>query len=212
MTQSEPDLRVRRTRKLLHAALVELTIEKGFAAITVQDLAERAMINRSTFYRHFVDKQELLRSYLQDLYQSIDMEAATPGAAQPAGEPPAGLVSLLRHMRANAAFYRAMLGPSGDAAFCAQSFRGYLERGFRNLLPDGAPSAKGDAPPLNLSVTYLLHAGMGAILWWLAERSGEAFSPEQMAGWLLKLSHAVIGVSLSAGAQTGVRPRRLSNP
>jgi AcrR family transcriptional regulator len=167
------------------------------------------MINRSTFYRHFADKYELLRSYLQDLYQSIDMEAAAPGAAIPAGESPAGLVSLLRHMRANAAFYRAMLGPNGDAAFCARSFRGYLESGFRNLLPEAAPPPKGDAPPISLSVSYLLHAGMGAILWWL--ESGEAFSPEQMAGWLLKLSHAVIGVSTSPSEQIGVRRPRTNN-
>jgi AcrR family transcriptional regulator len=42
------DLRVRRTRKLLTQALIELTIEQGFAAITVQDLAERAVANRAT--------------------------------------------------------------------------------------------------------------------------------------------------------------------
>jgi hypothetical protein len=102
-----------------------------------------------------------------------------------------------------------MLGPNGDAAFCAQSFRAYLESGFRNLLPEGAPPAKGDAPPMSLSVSYLLHAGMGAILWWL--ESGEAFSPEQMAGWLLKLSHAVVGVSLHPGEQISGRRRRLNN-
>lgn len=209
MVQYGEDLRVRRTRKMLHAALIELTIEKGFAAVTVQDLAERAMINRSTFYRHFVDKYELLRSYLQDLYKSIDMEAAAPAGTSPTDEPSGGLVSLLRHMRANANFYRAMLGPNGDAAFCAQSFRGYLESGFRSLLPGGALAAKGDAPPMSLSVSYLLHAGMGAILWWL--ESGETFTPEQMADWLLKLSHAVIGVSLHPGEPIGGRRRRLNN-
>ena len=208
--QNGEDLRVRRTRKMLHEALIELTIEKGFAAVTVQDLAERAMVNRSTFYRHFVDKYALLRSYLQDLYQLIEAEAGPSTATRP-DEAPTGLIRLLRHMRSNAAFYRAMLGPNGDAAFCAQSFRGYLESGFRSLLPDGASPAKEDAPPIDLSVSYLLHAGMGAILWWLAERSGEAFSPEQMAGWLLELSHAVIGVSLRSGDQAGVHRLRLGN-
>jgi AcrR family transcriptional regulator len=140
MTQNEPDLRVRRTRKLLHAALIELTIEKGFAAVTVQDLAERAMVNRSTFYRHYVDKYDLLRQYLEDLYRLVDSDAAGHATIQAGGGPPAGLVTLLRHMQANAAFYRVMLGPNGDAAFCAQSFRGYLEKGFRSLLPTGRRS------------------------------------------------------------------------
>jgi AcrR family transcriptional regulator len=196
MVQNGGDLRVRRTRKLLHQALIDLSLEKGFAAVTVQDLAERAMVNRSTFYRHFVDKYDLLRSYLHDLYQLVDSEAGERDAPTLPGEPPAGLVSLLRHMQANAAFYRVLLGPNGDAAFCAQSFRGYLEKGFRSLMPNGATPIHPDAPPVGLSVSYLLHAGMGAILWWLVERNGEGYSPEQVAGWLLQLSHAAIRVSV----------------
>jgi AcrR family transcriptional regulator len=58
------DLRVRRTRKVLKSALIELTIEKGFAAVTVQDIADRAMINRATFYRHYLDKYDLLGQYM----------------------------------------------------------------------------------------------------------------------------------------------------
>ena len=54
------DLRVRRTRKLLQQAFIECTIEKGFAALTVRDITERAMVNRSTFYRHYLDKYDLL--------------------------------------------------------------------------------------------------------------------------------------------------------
>lgn len=53
------DLRIRRTRKLLMQALIKLTVEKGFAAITVQDIANRAMVNRATFYRHYLDMPEL---------------------------------------------------------------------------------------------------------------------------------------------------------
>ncbi|HEX2906841.1 MAG TPA: TetR family transcriptional regulator, partial [Phototrophicaceae bacterium] len=62
LTENE-DLRVRRTRKLLQQALIELTVEKGFAAVTVRDITERAMVNRSTFYRHYLDKYELLDQY-----------------------------------------------------------------------------------------------------------------------------------------------------
>ena len=51
MTQNVEDLRVRRTRKLLQKALLEATVEKGFAHVTVSDIAERAMVNRATFYR-----------------------------------------------------------------------------------------------------------------------------------------------------------------
>ena len=195
MAQNVEDLRIRRTRKLLQQALIELTIEKGFAAVTVRDLTERAMVNRSTFYRHYVDKHALLRQYLEGLYRLIDSEAeGRPPTSYPADQPPPGLVGLLRHMQRNADFYRVMLGPNGDAAFCAESFRGYIEKGLRTLLPSQVVPADPAAPPMGLSVSYLLHAGTGVILWWLAQ--GQSFTPEQIAGWLIRLSAAAIGVSL----------------
>jgi AcrR family transcriptional regulator len=68
--QKTVDLRVRRTRQLLRQALMELMPEKGFQAITVQDLSDRAMINRATFYEHFADKYALLEYSLRDLFSS----------------------------------------------------------------------------------------------------------------------------------------------
>lgn len=54
------DRRVRRTRELLFDALLDLMIVKGYGAITVQDLIDRANVGRSTFYNHFHDKDHLL--------------------------------------------------------------------------------------------------------------------------------------------------------
>ena len=51
--KEQTDLRVWRTHHFLQEAMVELITEKGFDAITVGDIAERAMINRATFYRHY---------------------------------------------------------------------------------------------------------------------------------------------------------------
>mgnify|MGYP000073368683 CR=1 FL=1 len=61
MSKSEEKLdpRVKRTRKLLHNAFIELVSEKGFTATSVQDIADRAEINRATFYAHYTDKFEL---------------------------------------------------------------------------------------------------------------------------------------------------------
>jgi AcrR family transcriptional regulator len=53
------DLRVRRTRMMIEKAFGELLEEKGFQAVTIQDIAERAMVNRATFYDHYQDKYEL---------------------------------------------------------------------------------------------------------------------------------------------------------
>ncbi len=54
------DPRVKRTRLLLEQAFMDLIEEKGFQAVTVQDIAERAGVNRATFYAHFAGKYELL--------------------------------------------------------------------------------------------------------------------------------------------------------
>ncbi len=53
------DPRVKRTRDLLVRAFNELVEEKGHNGLTVQEIAERATINRATFYAHFRDQYEL---------------------------------------------------------------------------------------------------------------------------------------------------------
>ncbi|MGW8956529.1 TetR/AcrR family transcriptional regulator C-terminal domain-containing protein [Paenibacillus sp. NPDC055715] len=56
------DLRVRRTHTFLWNALEELLLypRKDFNSITVKDICEKAMVHRTTFYKHFVDKYDLL--------------------------------------------------------------------------------------------------------------------------------------------------------
>jgi AcrR family transcriptional regulator len=54
------DPRVKRTRGLILRAFEELLAEKGFESISVQDVTDKAEINRATFYSHFQDKYVLL--------------------------------------------------------------------------------------------------------------------------------------------------------
>src|SRR5437899_1924018 len=65
------DLRVRRTRKLLSEALVALLAEQPFESITVRQICDRAMVHRATFYTHFTDKYQLLRSVLNDVQADL---------------------------------------------------------------------------------------------------------------------------------------------
>ena len=64
------DLRIRRTRKMLQDAFMALMAEKPFADITVQDITERAMVNRGTFYDHFADKYVLAEYSLREMFRS----------------------------------------------------------------------------------------------------------------------------------------------
>lgn len=65
------DPRVKRTRQMLFQAFFELMKEKGFRAISIQDITERATINRATFYAHFEDKYALLDSFVREGFQQL---------------------------------------------------------------------------------------------------------------------------------------------
>jgi AcrR family transcriptional regulator len=54
------DPRVIRTRGLLEGAFMEVVSEKGFQSVSVQDITDKAGVNRATFYAHFPDKYALL--------------------------------------------------------------------------------------------------------------------------------------------------------
>lgn len=76
MTREKVDPRVKRTRELILRAFGELLGRKAFEAITVQDIADRATVNRATFYAHFQDKYDLLEhafieSFQQALYKNL---------------------------------------------------------------------------------------------------------------------------------------------
>jgi AcrR family transcriptional regulator len=66
---NKADPRVKRTRKLLQEALVSLMAEKSFQTISVQDIAERATLNRATFYAHFEDKFALVDHMVREMFR-----------------------------------------------------------------------------------------------------------------------------------------------
>jgi len=200
LVQKTGDLRVRRTRKLLQKAMLELVTEKGFTEVTVRDITNRAMVNRTTFYRHYLDKYDLLRQYIEELPGLIDSQVGEASWVDQPDQPPAGLVRILKHVQLNADFYRVMLGRKGDPMLCAQSFRQFIEKGFQRILPNEGTQSNPDRPPLGMSISYVLHAGIGAIVWWLEK--GQSYTPEQMAVWLNRLSMADVSLALGSSGKT----------
>ncbi len=61
------DLRVQRTYSCLMNALLELLKEKDIEEITVNELCERALVGRGTFYKHFSDKYEFFSFVLEEM-------------------------------------------------------------------------------------------------------------------------------------------------
>src|SRR5699024_8639993 len=72
------DLRVKRTKNSLNRALLTLMEKKNFTDITIQELADEAMINRVTFYLHYYDKYELLDQCVKYNLDDIMLKHVTP--------------------------------------------------------------------------------------------------------------------------------------
>jgi AcrR family transcriptional regulator len=102
MPEPRSDRRVRRTRRVLRDALVALTLERGWDAVSVLDVCEHADIGRSTFYAHFADKEDLLLSAFDDLHEHM--------AARRTVEPFGFAEALLAHAAENEDLYRAVAG------------------------------------------------------------------------------------------------------
>src|SRR5512138_2534119 len=66
-----PDRRVQRTQQLLQTALISLIQEKGFEALSVQEIIDRANVGRATFYTHYDNKEDLLESGFEGLLMTL---------------------------------------------------------------------------------------------------------------------------------------------
>ena len=65
------DRRVERTRNAIINAFKEMIIEKDFNEITIKELAERANINRKTFYLHYESMEEILFDVTVELSEQV---------------------------------------------------------------------------------------------------------------------------------------------
>lgn len=65
------DLRVLKTRRAIQDAFVDLVLSEGFERITVSELAKRAMINRQTFYKHYLDKYDLAEKMGRQILKQV---------------------------------------------------------------------------------------------------------------------------------------------
>jgi AcrR family transcriptional regulator len=105
-------------RERLVIAAVDLFTDQGYDATTVAQIAERAGVTKSTFFRHFADKRELLAAGQQTLSQLLaDGIAEAPAGSSPLEAVAAGLT------RASSAMgpMNHELGPRLKAAVAANA-------------------------------------------------------------------------------------------
>lgn len=105
------DRRVKRTIRVLREALMALMMEKGYEAISVQDIIDRADVGRSTFYAHFYDKEQLLINNIHVLKQHLGQGSTMPQVQQLNNSFRFRFsYGMLQHVKQNVGLYQATIG------------------------------------------------------------------------------------------------------
>jgi AcrR family transcriptional regulator len=165
MGSGDLDRRVRRTHAALREAIVELVADKGFQAVTVDHICERADVTRATFYVHFRDKEHLLSSVVDDLVDRVLDRFAERGVAADHGGQ--RLVALFEEARAHHQAFAIVLRGEADGA-ALRRFRQRLAAIVEDALADTV-TALGARPRVPVPVVTEILAGeiIGLLGWWL---------------------------------------------
>ncbi len=183
MPQKKVDRRIQRTQGLLQEALIALILEKGYEAITVQDILERANLGRSTFYAHYRDKEDLLVSGFSRVFDEFQHSYASAGAAAASATPARSEQSarelslyFYRHTGSHRHLFRALIGRQGGDIILEYA-RKFLSGIARSYLAAPGPLPR-DGALVEPLVQYLVSSYLALLTWWLDHDS--PYTPEQM--------------------------------
>lgn len=165
MSPPAVDRRVRRTRELLHRALLELIAEQGYDRVTVQDILDRADVGRSTFYAHFRDKEDLLRSGVEDVNAAVAADIKREGRALTGLLQP--LLVVFRHVESHRHMWQP-LATKGGLDLGLRILKQYSEELLREHLRSHFPQGAADRTQLEAAVQFTTGALSGLITWWVA--------------------------------------------
>jgi AcrR family transcriptional regulator len=178
MTQPASNVRVRRTKILLREALIELIEERGFEALTIGELTERAMVSRAAFYRNYQDKYDLVEQIFEEAMSALLNAVGDLGQEHPAEV----WVKFFEHIAEYERLYRALLGRKGSPWFVRKmradlsdlvKERGRLPHGPDvNSLP--VHTFSDEFVPDLVSTMFV-----EAITWWLEH--GRPYPPKEIA-------------------------------
>ncbi len=158
------DPRSVRTQRSLRQAALELATERDLDEITVGDIAERAGVNRSSFYQHYSDKETLLADALDTM--GDEAGASLEGLVDPTAEPPEGFIGFLRHVDDHAALYRWALGAHGSAVVTDRLWV-RVEALVRHHLELAGEDTPFDGIPVDIVAAGVTGSGLGAVRAWL---------------------------------------------
>lgn len=160
------DRRIQRTRSMLREALIDLIIEKGYAAITVQDIIDRANIGRTTFYAHYQDKEELLTEMTADLRAFIkeQVEANSDKVSTDEFRFVFSL-AMLQHTQGHKRLYKAVAHKESGITVMR-----HMERTLSDLVLEEVNKLSSNANlgiPKEIAVEYIVNTFFIMVRWWM---------------------------------------------
>lgn len=164
MQKKTEDRRIQRTRQLLQDALVALILEKGFDAVTVQDIIDRANVGRSTFYAHFQDKDDLFLSGFEHLRGEFEQHLS--GRPVTPDSPWTMSLVLFQHAQNYQRVYQALVGRQGGNIVLTHIHKylvAVLQEHFKMDMPE---RVRVQVPP-EILAHYLVSSLMALLTWWL---------------------------------------------
>jgi AcrR family transcriptional regulator len=176
--------RKRHTRQALIQAAGEILLEKGYDAMTIQDITDRADVGRGTFYLHFSDKEALVWDMLRE--HSTALAALTD--AQVLQEPfprreYLSWVLVFRSAQQTRRITNAIMSGAESWPLYLRLLEFVIGLHADNLSQQRY-SARRNLPP-----AFMAHFMGGALLqtlaWWL--RDPADYSPEQMADMFFEM-------------------------
>ena len=116
------DRRVRKTKRQLRQALMDLMSEKPSKSISVRELAERADINRGTFYIHYKDVSDLLQRLEDEMAERLILVCKKYAYSTSEVDAFPYLTELYRFAQDNADLCLVLLGPGRIPSVSAASY------------------------------------------------------------------------------------------
>ena len=179
MQDKKMDRRIQRTRENLRDALMAIILEKGYEAVTVQDVIDRANVGRSTFYSHFQDKDDLFLSGFEALRDQFETHLAN---LSPENQDPWNLsLMMFQHAQGHLHAYKAMAGKQGGNVALGHIHR-YLTSLMYEHMKAHLSQQKDVKIPPEVIAHYLVSSFTALLTWWLdrdmpypAERMNEMF-------------------------------------
>ncbi len=181
------DLRVIRTRKFLFDSLLFLIKEKGFENISVNEICERAFVHRTTFYKHYEDKYDLLYQGTRVMFDELASTVEFPDITHESvvnGIVPTHLITFFNHAAEHKEFYLIMLTIHHNKTFNKMLNTYLVERALYRL--QGGPlNNRNPQIPYFIMAQFSVGAVKDTLTWWL--ENNMPYTPEEMANYVASL-------------------------